>query len=58
MLGIIPRPTHHSCKVFSMSQENSPAKGLSDGWADAIAATAVIAIVISTVVYWLSGFPS
>ena len=29
-----------------------------DGRADAIAATAVLIIVIVTVVYWLNGFPS
>jgi hypothetical protein len=29
-----------------------------DGWADAIAVTSILAIVILTVVYWLSGFPS
>lgn len=28
-----------------------------DGWADAIAVSAILAIVILTVVYWLSGFP-
>ena len=58
MLGIIPPPANHSCKVPNMSHEDSSANGLSDGWADAIAATAVITIVITTVVYWLSGFSS
>ena len=30
----------------------------SDGWADAAAATAVIALVVGTIVYWLSTFPA
>ena len=29
-----------------------------DGWADAAAATAVIALVVATAVYWLSTFPA
>ncbi|MFT5691538.1 MAG: hypothetical protein ACI92E_000867 [Oceanicoccus sp.] len=29
-----------------------------DGLADAMAATATIAVVVATVVYWLSGLPS
>ncbi|MFB3079118.1 MAG: hypothetical protein ACE1Y4_14060 [Lysobacterales bacterium] len=45
-----------------MSDENQAADAASrdsgDGWADAIAATAILGIVIMTVVYWLSGFPS
>ena len=31
---------------------------ISDGWADAIAVTSIMVIVILTVVYWLNGFPS
>ena len=45
-----------------MSDENQDAqasnKDQGDGRADAIAATAVLGLVIATVVYWLSGFPS
>ena len=45
-----------------MSEENQPAEAVDkdsgDGRADAIAATAIIGIVIATVVYWLNGFPS
>jgi hypothetical protein len=29
-----------------------------DGWADAIAATAIIGVVIVTLYLWLSGMPS
>ncbi len=31
---------------------------MSDGMADAIAATALMTIVIATVVFWLSGMPA
>ena len=45
-----------------MSEEQQPAEAMDkdsgDGWADAIAATAVLCIVITTVVFWLGGFPS
>lgn len=40
-----------------MSDQNQNAKDAGDGMADAIAATAVIAVVTVTLVYWLSGFP-
>jgi len=43
-----------------MSDQNqtTPQDDSDNGMADAIAATAVITLVIATVVYWLSGFPS
>ena len=31
---------------------------VTDGYADAIAATAVMTVIIATVVYWLAGMPS
>ena len=31
---------------------------MEDGAADAIAATAIISVVLVTLVFWLSGFPS
>jgi len=31
---------------------------MEDGTADAVAATAIISIVLVTVIIWLSGFPS
>ncbi|MGK0500930.1 MAG: hypothetical protein ACJAYG_002584 [Oceanicoccus sp.] len=37
-----------------MSEQQSDGN---DGMNDAIAATAVIALVVGTVVYWLSGMP-
>ncbi len=39
-----------------MAEQNS--KDAGDGMVDAIAATAVIAIIIATLVFWLSGMPS
>ncbi|WP_200821337.1 methionine synthase [Oceanicoccus sp. KOV_DT_Chl] len=38
-----------------MSEQQS---NLNDGINDAIAATAIIALVVVTVTYWLSGMPS
>lgn len=40
-----------------MSEQHNPERS-SDGVADAIAATAVIAVVIVTMYLWLSGMPS
>jgi hypothetical protein len=39
-----------------MSDQND--SKYNDGTNDAIAATAIIALVVLTVVYWLSGMPS
>jgi len=39
-----------------MSDQQKP--DYNDGLTDAIATTAIIAIVVATVVYWLSGLPS
>ena len=65
MLGIIPHPCrvrHKSGFGVMMSEENQPAEAVDkdsgDGLADAIAVTAILAIVIATVVYWLNGFSS
>ena len=41
-----------------MSDQNQNAKDAGDGMADAMAATAVIGLIIVTLVFWLSGFPS
>ena len=41
---------------MSEQHQNSPEQD--NGVADAIAATAVIAVVVSAVVFWLSGFPA
>jgi hypothetical protein len=41
-----------------MSEQDQSIEDTGDGWADAMAATAVIALVVGTLVYWLSGFPS
>jgi hypothetical protein len=44
---------------MSMSeQESSVAERDDDGVADALAATATIAVIVGTIVFWLSGFPS
>ncbi len=40
-----------------MSEENSN-KDAGDGCADAMAATAIIAVVVVTMCYWLAGMPS
>jgi hypothetical protein len=41
-----------------MSEQNQVSNEEADGMADAIAATATIAVVVAAVVYWLSGFPA
>ena len=41
-----------------MTDGNSSQQNQGDGWADAIATTAIVTIVIAWVVYWLSGMPS
>ncbi len=41
-----------------MSDENQVSNDDGDGMADAIAATATIAVVVGAVVFWLSGFPT
>ena len=43
-------------RLSTMSDQNDTKH--SDGMNDAIAATAIIAIVVITVAYWLSGMPS
>ncbi|MEP5763121.1 MAG: methionine synthase [Halieaceae bacterium] len=41
-----------------MSEHTQADKDSGDGMADAVAATAVIAVVIAAVVYWLAGMPA
>jgi hypothetical protein len=41
-----------------MIEGNQNQQDRGDGWADAIAASAIVAIVITWVVYWLSGLPA
>lgn len=41
-----------------MTENNQTQKDSGDGRADAIATTAVVCIIIATVVFWLSGMPS
>ena len=47
------RPIYPLFGGASMSQQN-----YNDGLADAFAATAIIAVVVATAVYWLSGMPA
>ena len=41
-----------------MTDEQMPQDDAGDSRADAIATTAIVSIVIFTVVFWLSGMPS
>ena len=49
------RPDQHSLENEDIVMSKS---NLSDGAADAIAATAIISVVILTMYLWLSGMPS
>jgi len=39
-----------------MSQDNQHQQGCSDAKADAVAAVALVAIAMTTIIYWLSSF--
>ena len=54
-----PRPFRPALHTVQQTGETmSDDKDSGDARADAIATTAIVAIVIATVVFWLSGMPS
>lgn len=55
-IGIMRASIQPNPRPNTMSDQND--SKYNDGTNDAIAATAIIALVVLTVVYWLSGMPS